>query len=264
MPLIQPKDQPLYYELAPCTGNARAPYLVLSNSLGADLNMWQPQMAVFRQSFHVLRYDPRGHGRTPVAAAPITLADLACDVLDLLDALKIERAHFCGLSMGGQVALWLGIHAAARLERLVVCNSAARIGSDEIWNGRIEAVRAGGIAAIAEGVIGRWFTARFQLAHPESIAAMKRVLLATAPEGYIAACAALRDTDLREESSEISASTLVVSGTHDQSTTLQDAFFLSEHVRAAHYVELDAAHISNIEQAAQFTSAVDGFLRGGE
>lgn len=263
MPKISVDGQELHYRLEASDAGADAPVLMLSHSLGADLSMWDAQIDPFRQAFRVLRYDARGHGASAVTPGPCRIETLGRDALGLLDALSIKVAHFCGLSMGGQVAQWLAIHAPARVGQLVICNSAALIGTTELWNGRIAAVRAGGMAAIVDAVLGRWFTARFHETSPEVVSAMRRVILATPADGYVAACSAIRDADLRSGLHSIGARTLIVAGKDDQSTPVSDAQFLREHIAAAQYLELDAAHISNIEQSARFSAAVFGFLMGG-
>ena len=262
MPTVDLAGLGIYYELAPSVAGEHAPVVMLSNSLGSDLRLWDGQMAMLTSQFRVLRYDTRGHGRSMLAGAPFGIDDLGGDVLGLLDALSVERVHFCGLSMGGMVAQWLGIHAPARVVRLAICNSAARIGSAALWNARIDAVAGGGLAAIVDGVLGRWLTERFRWTTPHVAEAMKSMILSTPAQGYMAACAALRDADLRSQLGMIRVPTLVIGGTRDQSTPLADAHFLAEHISGARFVELDAAHLSNIEQADQFNAALAGFLKG--
>ncbi len=252
----------VHYLLEPSQAGPTAPVVMLSNSLGADLHMWDGQMDALRQGFRVLRYDTRGHGASAVPDGPYTLEALATDAIELLDRLALPRVHFCGLSMGGLIGQWLGIHQASRVERLVICNSAAKIGTAATWNSRIDAVREGGMAAIADAVLARWFTASYRSTASAQIAGMATTLAATDPRGYVGCCAAIRDVDLRESLGAIRAPTLVVSGTVDEATPVQDAHFLAERIAAAAYVELQAAHISNVEQAAQFNSALLGFLEG--
>ncbi len=242
-------------------GPVDAPVLVLSNSLGTDLSMWDAQIPAFAQRLRVLRYDTRGHGASTATPGPYSIAQLGRDVLGLLDALGIARAHFCGLSMGGMVGQWLGVNAPERIERLVLCNTAALIGPAELWDKRIAAVREGGMAAIADAVIARWFTEAFVAAHPEAVAPVRRVLEACTPEGYTAACAAVRDMDQREAVAAITVATLVIAGAHDLATPPADGRFLAERIPGARYLELEAAHLSNIEAEERFTEGVLGFLR---
>ena len=241
-------------------GPATAPVIVLSNSLGATLSMWDPQGVALSRRFRVLRYDTRGHGDSAVPAGPYTIEALGSDVLELLDTLKIERIHFCGLSMGGLIGLWLGIHAAGRLDRLVVCNTAARVGTADAWNSRMAAVRSGGMKAVAPALMERWFTAAFRASAPAVVESTQKMVLQAPVEGYLACCAAVRDADLRERVAEVKARTLVITGANDPVTPPADARFLAEKIPGARYVELEAAHLSNIEAAAKFTDALLQFL----
>jgi 3-oxoadipate enol-lactonase len=172
--------------------------LVLSHSLGADHTMWNPQMAGLTRYFRVLRYDTRGHGASAVPLGRYTISDLGQDVIDLFAALRIERAHFCGLSMGGMVGMWLAANAPAKVGRLALCNTAATMGPPQLWQMRIEAVRNGAMEAIAEGVLIRWFTAAFLERQPDTVAWMRQVLTRTSPEAYIARCEAICDMDQRD------------------------------------------------------------------
>jgi 3-oxoadipate enol-lactonase len=185
------------------------------------------------------------------------------DALALADELKIAHFHFCGLSLGGMVGQWLGVQAPERLRSLVLCNTAARVGTSEGWNARIQKVRAGGMAAVTEDVLRRWYTDDFRMEHPEVLQATRGALLATNPEGYIATCAAVRDMDQRDQIASISASTLIVYGTEDAVTTAQDAEFLAAAIPGATTLSLRAAHLSNIEAAQAFTNGVLNFLSGG-
>jgi 3-oxoadipate enol-lactonase len=245
-------------------GDDGRPILLLSNSLGTTLEMWEPQLPALSSRFNVLRYDSRGHGRSDAPAGPYTIARLGRDALALLDALGIPRVSFCGLSKGGMVGLWLGIHAADRLDRLVLANTSAHIGAPEVWNRRIATVRRDGMAAIAPGVIERWFTPGFQEQDPEAVARIAAMLRGTAPEGYIACCAAVRDMDQRDAIAAIRAPTLVIAGTQDAATPPVQARFIAKAIPGARLVELEAAHLSSVEQATAFTDHLLDFLSSRE
>ena len=247
------------YELS---GPALAPVVVLSHSLGADLTMWDPQEKLLARSFRVLRYDTRGHGGTALAAEPWTLAMLASDVLGLLDVLGVARAHFCGLSMGGLIGMWLGAHAASRIDKLVLSNTGARIGTAESWNARIKSVSEGGMRSVSASILERWFTAEFRRAAPEVVAGVRRLIERTPARGYAAACAALRDADERADLGAIRAPTLVIAGRHDPATPPADGQALASGIAGARYVELPAAHLSNLEATAAFNVELVGFLTG--
>jgi 3-oxoadipate enol-lactonase len=257
MPFVESDGARIRYRF---DGNERGPVVMFSNSLGTNLSMWDAQVPALVAHFHVLRYDTRGHGQSSITAGPYSIMQLGRDVVRLLDELEIERAHFCGLSMGGMTGMWLGVYAAPRMERLVLCNTAAKIGTPEIWNARIEAVRKGGMAAIAGTVIQRWFTPEFIARAPGAIERTRQMILSTPPEGYVANCAAIRDMDQRETISRISARTLVITGAKDPVTTQTDAQYIVERVAGAKYAELDAAHLSNIEAAERFTQVLVQFL----
>jgi 3-oxoadipate enol-lactonase len=257
MPFAELSTVRLHYELE---GAAGAPVLVLSNSLGTDLHLWQPQLSALSRHYRVLRYDQRGHGQSSVPPGPYTFDALGGDVVELLDALHIECAHFCGISMGGLTGMWLGVHAAGRIGRLVLANTAARIGTAETWNARIDAVMQQGMPALAGGVLTRWFTPACLAANAPPLPALRAQLAATSSAGYAACCAALRDADMGEAIARIGSPVLVIAGTHDVSTTPADARFLAERIPHARMVELDAAHISNVEAAGAFNAALGDFL----
>lgn len=248
----------LHYQL---TGDSSLPVLVLSNSLGANLSMWEPQLAALAADFRILRYDNRGHGQSSAAAGPCTVEDLSRDLLRLLDALQIERASFCGISMGGIVGQWLGIHAADRLHKLVLADTAAKIGIADVWNARIELVLREGLDPVIPGTLLRWFTPAFHDAHPEAIRSTEAMLRGTTVQAYAACCAAIRDADFRTSLSAVAAQTLVLAGTHDPVTTPEDGRYLADNIPVARYVELAAAHLSNVEAAPAFNAALLDFLR---
>jgi len=257
MPFAEVNGARLHYRL---DGPADAPVLVLSNSLGSNLSMWDPQMPALAARFRVVRSDTRGHGQSQVTPGPYTITQLGRDVLGLLDTLGIERAHFCGLSMGGKIGMWLGVYAPDRINRLILCNTAAKIGSPEIWNARLELVRTKGMAAVAETQGQRWFTPKFIAASPAVVNSTLQMIADTNADGYAANCAAIRDMDQRETISRIRARTLVIAGRHDPVIPAADVKYLVESIPGAKLVELDASHLSNIEAADEFTKALLNFL----
>jgi 3-oxoadipate enol-lactonase len=257
MPFAQLEDARIHYDVA---GPLGAPALVFSNSLGATLSMWDPQMPAFEKQFRVLRYDTRGHGQSSVTPGPYTIERLGHDVLALLDTLKLDRVYFCGLSMGGQTGMWLALNAADRFHKLVLCNTAAKIGTPDVWNTRIEGVRKGGMKSISSAVMERWFSADYRTKSPDVVASTKLMLEGTNPDGYIANCAAIRDFDAREAVAAINVPTLVIAGAHDAATTPADGRYLAGHIAGARYVELNAAHLSNIETSDRFNTELSAFL----
>jgi 3-oxoadipate enol-lactonase len=257
MAQIETADVTLHSDLS---GKDGAPVLMFSNSLGTNLAMWDLQLASFEKHYRVLRYDMRGHGASSVPAGPYRIDQLGGDVLALLDALEIEKANFCGLSVGGLIGQWLGIHAASRLTTLTLCNTAAKIGTPDTWNQRIEDVTKGGLRAIAGKGMERWFTAPFLESDSPLVSQMRRTLIDTPPAGYIASCAAIRDTDLRNEIATIKAPTCIIAGESDPVTTVADAEFIASQIADSKLVTLPAAHISNVEAATHFNEALQNFL----
>jgi len=257
MPFAESNGARLNYRF---DGPADGPVLVLSNSLGTNLSMWDPQIPALAAQFRVLRYDTRGHGQSSVTAGPYTITQLGRDVVGLLDGLGIERAHFCGLSMGGVIGMWLGVYAPERINRLVLCNTAAKIGTADMWNTRIETVRTNGLSAVAETQAQRWFTPAFIAKAPDVIAATRQMIASTSPEGYAANCGAIRDMDQRETISRIRARTLVIGGLHDPVISAADLRYLVDTIPGAKLVELDASHLSNVEAPVEFTKALLNFL----
>jgi len=258
MPIAHVNGGHIHYQIE---GPAHAHGLVLSNSLGTNFAMWDAQMPELRKHFRVLRYDTRGHGQSEVTPGPYSFEQLGRDVLALADETDIGHFSFCGLSMGGVTGMWLGIHAGKRLHKLVLCSTGAKIGNDEIWDARIETVRKGGTKSIAAGAMERWFTQQFREREPQTVERIKHMVESTSTEGFIACCEALREADFRESISAIRTPTLVISGTHDSGTSPADGKFLAKQIAGARYVELDAAHLSNIEQRDRFTQEVSDFLR---
>lgn len=241
-------------------GPADAPVLVLSNSLGTAMAMWEDQVPALAERFRVLRYDTRGHGASSVMPGETSLDRLGRDVIELLDQLGIDTAHFCGLSLGGMTGQWLGVHAAERLNGLVIANSSSYMGPPEAWQQRMTVVREQGMAAITPAVLDRWFTSVFAVCETPGLARTREQLLDTAPDGYAACCAAIRDMDLRRVVHLVNCPTLVIAGSQDPATPPDHAKAIVQAIASARLVSLEAAHLSNIEQPEAFTSALLDFL----
>lgn len=246
----------MHYEL---TGDQSLPVIVFSNSLGTNLRLWDAQAGNL-SGFRVLRYDSRGHGQTAVTPGEYTIEMLGRDVIDLLDFLNIPTATFCGLSLGGITGLWLGVHAPHRINKLVLANTAAKIGTADIWNQRIREVASDGIASIADGVLSRWLTEPFRKEHPDRAAWLKEMLLATSNAGYASACAAVRDVDLRAQVKQIKVPTHLIAGSADIVTPVADAKFLRDNIPGASLTVLPAAHLSNVEAPDAFNRELRRFL----
>lgn len=243
-------------------GPADAPVLMLSNSLGTNLSMWDPQIPEWSKHFRVLRYDSRGHGLSVATDRAFAIDTLGRDALAILDHFGIDKAHWCGVSMGGMVGQWLATHARQRMGRLVLANTAAHMGPPSLWNDRIEIVRSRGMAALVSGVLQRWFSPRFRESEPATVAKVSEMLTTTPAVGYATCCAAIRDMDQRESIRGIANPVLVIIGKVDPATPPAAGHLIAEAIPGSRMVELDAAHLSNLEQPEAFTGAVLEFLKG--
>lgn len=261
MPTVDVEAARIHYRF---DGDEGLPTLALVNSLGTDLSMWDKVAAAFARCYRVLRYDMRGHGRSGVTPGPYTIAELAGDLIGLLDQLKIARAHLCGLSLGGMVGAWIAIHRPQRVGRLILANTDARIGTREMWDERIAGIRSEGMAPLAAATMARWFTPQFRAEHPAEIDALRALLESCPAEGYIGCCAALRDADLRAGLSSISSRCLIVAGEFDPATPAADARTLHSAIRNSSFVELPCSHLSAWERPREFQQAVLDFLEEQE
>jgi 3-oxoadipate enol-lactonase len=233
-------------------GSAAAPALVLSHSLGASLTMWDPQVSELAARFRVIRYDLRGHGASPVPPGPYEIADLAGDLLALLDQLGIRRAHLAGVSLGAMVSLWVAAHHPDQVDRLVVCATSAALGPASAWAERAALVRARGPAAVADAVVDRWFTPAWRERHPGHTGRMRALIASTPAEGYAACCAAIERMDLRPLLARIAAPTLAIAGADDPSTPPAELQAIAAGVQDGRLeVIAGAAHLVNVEQAAR-------------
>ena len=258
MPFIRAHDATVYYDLS---GPADGPVVAFGNSLGTNVCAWDAVTSEIAGSFRVLRFDMRGHGLTDVGPEP-TMRDLANDVVGVLDALAIGRVHFVGLSIGGMIGQQLAADHPDRVASLVLCATANRIGTANVWNDRIAAVRSGGMPAIRDGVLARWFTPETHADRPEMVRGFANMLERTPVEGYAAACAAIRDADLASVDARIVAPTLVISGSADAVTPPADGLALRDAIAGSRAATIDgAAHIVPAERPAEFLHVVVPFLR---
>jgi 3-oxoadipate enol-lactonase len=236
--------------------------LVLASSLGTTWELWDAQLPSLVEDFRVVRYDHPGHGRSPSPDASLTVESLADGVVELLDTLDLQRVSFCGLSLGGMVGIALALRAPERVDRLVLCCTAAHLGPVEAWYDRAEVVRARGTSAIADAVLGRWFTERFRDESPVTIARFREMLEGTPAEGYAACCEAIARWDARSDVSAVRAATLVISGDDDVAAPPRDGAFLAGSIPSAEFLVItECAHLANVEQPALFTRALLGHLR---
>ncbi len=243
-------------------GDARAPAVVLSHALGANMRQFDRAVPALKRRFRVVRYDTRGLGGSVVSRGPYSISQLGHDALALLDALKLEKVDWIGHSEGGMVGLWLLTKAPERIGRAVLANTAAQIGGAEIWNERIRTVREKGLEGLASSVLANWFTRRFREQHPEEVRRFEAILLGTDPQGYAAHCAAIRDADLRAGLHAIKHPVLVVVGRHDPVTPPGVGALIASSIPSGRLVTLEAAHLSPVEAADAFVEAAVAFLTG--
>ena len=242
-------------------GSKDAPVLVLANSLGTSLNVWDYQAPALRERFRLLRYDHRGHGGSPVPPGPYGIEDLGRDVLALLNRLEIERVSFCGLSIGGMVGMWLAGEAPEHVERLVLCCTSAQFAPPEAWEERAQTVRTNGVGAIADAVLERWFTPALRADHPDTFEWAARMLRETPPEGYAGCCEAIRDADLRDRLNAVGAPTLVIAGADDTAAPPEHGKLIRDSIPDAQLVIVSQArHLANVEQPKEVTRAAMAHL----
>jgi 3-oxoadipate enol-lactonase len=257
MPMIDANGASLNVRI---DGPDNAPVLMLSNSLGTDLRMWDPQVEALAKHFRLIRYDRRGHGKSSVPKGPYNMEMLGRDVLGIIDALGIRKINWLGLSMGGMVGQWLGANAPERVEKLILSNTSCYYPDKDFWNGRIKLLREKTLKDIVVPNMERWFTKGFRERAPEAIARMSEIFVATPIDGYIACCEAVRDMDHRDILGRIAAPTLIIAGIQDPATTVENAEFIRARVPGSKLALIDAAHIANVEQPQAYTRAVLDFL----
>ncbi|MGH6819358.1 MAG: 3-oxoadipate enol-lactonase [Methylocella sp.] len=245
-------------------GDENREVLMLSNPLGTNLRFWDPQIPALAEHFRIVRYDSRGHGASVANQGPYSVEGLGRDALAIMDALGIERVHWLGLSLGSVVGLWVLVHARERIGRAVLASTAAQIPGPDLWNNRIESARDTGMNGVAIAAAERWFTKTFRHANPEKVEAVMEMVRTTPLHGYLAACAAIRDMDQREAIRSITNKVLVIAGRHDLSTPPGMGALVASSIEGAKFVTLEASHMSNIEDEANFAKAAVDFLTAPE
>jgi 3-oxoadipate enol-lactonase len=241
-------------------GPADAPALMLSNSLGTNLHMWDPQTPEFAKHYRVIRYDRRGHGQSDVPEGPYSMERFGRDAIAVLDALDIEKTNWCGLSMGGMVGQWLGANAPDRVEKLVLSNTHYFYPDKKFWSDRIKFIEEKGLDQLVDGNMQRWFTEGFRQRAPETMAKMKEMFVATDLKGYIACCQAIMNMDMRASNPGIGVPTMVIVGAQDAATPPAAGEEIQKQIKDATLASIDAAHISNMEQPVAYTKTVLDFL----
>ena len=245
-------------------GTPNSPVLVLSNSLGSEMMMWDELIPHLLPYFRVLQYDTRGHGgsKNDINKEGYSIELLGEDVIDLLNQLNIETAFFCGLSMGGLIGQYLGINYPQRFKKIVLSNTGAKIGNEERWNSRIETISKKGLEAIVEDTMERWFTDDFRKLNPEKVAATHAMFLRSDVQGYSNCCSAIRDADFRDKLQNLEVETLVITGDEDPVTNVEQADFLVSKIPKASFKVLHARHLSATEFPEEFAKTLIEFFVG--
>ncbi len=257
MPEVESAGARIWYTV---DGREDAPAVLLLHSLGLTHALWDQQLPALVDRFRLIRYDVRGHGKSTAPEGEFTVEQLGADAIAVLDAVGVESAAVCGISIGGLTSIWLGENEPKRVSKLLLANTAARIGTRAMWSERIDFVREHGIELAAEQAMSRWFTESFLAEHPALAARFLAIARACPLESYLAACAALRDTDLRRDLHHVTAPTMVVAGSRDVSTTVLDGMWLRDNIPDTRMEVLDAAHLSNVERPIEFSAVLEDFL----
>lgn len=234
--------------------------LVFSNSLGTNYSMWEDNIDELSHHFNILRYDKRGHGESTIHQDKLTIAELGQDVIELIDALNLDKVYFCGVSIGGLTGQWLGINRPERFEKIVICNTAAKIGTKEGWDARVKQVTLHGLDSILEGTADRWFTSHYRAKYPEKVQRILADFSANSLQGYTACCHAVADADFSEDLHKLTKPLLIIAGLQDHVATVEDAKFIQKTAGLTHLINLDAAHLSNMEHPREFSKHIIHFL----
>jgi 3-oxoadipate enol-lactonase len=244
-------------------GPANAPVVTLSHSLATNLSMWDPQIPALISRYRVLRYDTRGHGGTDAPEGAYSLEQLAEDVRALLQALGIARTHFIGLSMGGFIGQILALEYPQMLQSLLLCDTSSRVPPEArpMWEERIRVAEAQGMEPHVEPTIGRWFTTPFREKRPDIVDAVRAMIRATNPVGYVGCCHAIAALDLTDRLHAVAVPTLIIVGEEDSGTPVAASRTIHERIKGSELVILkSASHLSNMEQPDAFNRAVTAFL----
>ncbi|WP_292009080.1 3-oxoadipate enol-lactonase [Chryseobacterium sp.] len=257
MPTVQLKNYTCNYEFLN-SGKDRT--IIFSNSLGTDYSMWNKVVDIIKSDFNIILHDTRGHGKSTNSQKELTIEELGEDIIELLHTLKIEgKITFCGLSMGGLIGQYLGINHSHIFDKIILANTASKIGSTDSWNTRIETVMANGLSSILTGTAERWFTPNFQANHADEVNAILEKFAANDLAGYCASCAAVRDGDYRYQIDKINIPVLVITGSEDLVTTVDDGRFMKTKITVSKLEVLEAAHLSAVEQAEEFAKNILSF-----
>ena len=244
------------------SGNENGPWLTFSNSLATNLSMWNEQEAALAGDFHILRYDKRGHGKSAPIEGPYSFDDLVGDIVGLWDHLGIGESYFAGLSIGGMTAQGLALRHADRVTATVMANTTAHCSDDfhAAFDARVAAVAEGGMEAVVESTIERWFTESYRASGAARLDDVRGMIRTTSVAGYTGCARAIQGLAYFEELASLDHPVLLIAGAQDAGTPPAGMRLMHERIKGSEYVEFDAAHLSNIEQAPAFTAAVKSFF----
>lgn len=258
MPFMTASDGcSIHYRLE---GEEGRPVVMLSNSLGSRLEMWEPQIAALTERYRVLLYDNRGHGQSDVPPGPYTLERIATDAQELIAGLDLGPVLWCGVSLGGMVGMWLAANAPHALKRAVLANTSPLMGPPDLWNERIVLVQTEGMEALSRVIVPRWLTPLFAAEHPDINARLARMIAETPAQGYIGTAMAIRDMDLRASLPRIAVPVLVIVGSQDPATPPAMGEQIAAGVAGARFAILEAAHLSNVERPEEFNRLLRSFF----
>ena len=244
------------------SGTPNSPVIVLSNSLGSRYSMWDDLVPLLLPYFRVLQYDTRGHGASDKPDGPYTIDALGRDVIDLMDQLEIDKAYYCGLSMGGLIGQWLAIHHAERFYKIVLSNTAAKIGERQSWLDRVELLRGQGMQAIFEATMSKWFSSRFKEESPQKYHNFREMFLAADVQGYCGCCHAVAGADFSTDISRVDVPVLVIAGDEDPVTTVTHAEFLVAHIPDAQLLVINGRHLLSAEHPRRYAEGLIDFFIG--
>ncbi len=240
--------------------NGKPETLVFSNSLGTNFTMWNKQLEAVSEHFNILLSDTRGHGNTDVTEGDYSAELLGNDLLELTKNLGIETFHFCGLSMGGLIGQWLGLNGGNRVQKIVLCNTAAKIGTTDSWNDRISLVQKEGLEPVAAGTPAKWFTDDFIENQKNEVEEIINNFKTNSPQGYASNCAMVRDADFRDELKNIKNPVLIIAGEQDPVTTVEDGKWMQKEIKNSVLITIDARHLSAFEKPTEFNQILLQFL----
>lgn len=259
MPFAKINDAVMHYQVS---GSGSGTPILFSNSLGTDLRIWDAVVAMLGEGVRTIRYDVRGHGLSEHGDSPSTIAGYAADAAGLLDLLEIETTIVCGLSVGGMIAIGLAAARPDQVRGLILCDTAPRLGTGEMWSERIKAIAGDGLEAHAGPILERWFSREFRENQQDDLAGWRAMLVRTPKDGYLAVCAAIRDSDLTTEASALGVPALCVCGAEDAATPPALVREMAALIPESDFLLINGAgHLPCVEQPAKMTAAIQAFLK---